>query len=102
MEQHSYLPPEEPLFQPSNLAAVSLVMGFLGWIALPLLAGIAAVALGHMARLEIARSEGRLTGDWMAVTGLVLGYTNIAFVAIAVICIASFFLVPAIRNYFPQ
>jgi hypothetical protein len=101
-EGRSYLPPEEPLFHISGLATSSLVMGVMGWSLLPLLGGIAAIVLGHMARVEIARSEGRLTGDGLAVAGLVMGYANIAFTALVIVCIAGLFLLPLVERIFTQ
>ncbi len=94
----SYLPPEEPLTRPSNLALASLSLGFAGWIILPILAAIPAIILGHMARVEIAKSEGRVTGDGYAVAGLVMGYANLVIFALIAACIASLFLLPAALN----
>jgi hypothetical protein len=88
----SYLPPEEPPFQKSGLASASLVMGILSWAGFPLICGLAAVFLGHKARIEIANSEGRLTGDLTARIGLWLGYANVVLVALIGLCAASFFL----------
>jgi uncharacterized membrane protein len=102
LEGRSYLPPEEPLERPCPLAGISLFFGIASWIAFPLLSAIAAIVLGHMARIQIARSEGRLTGDTMAVIGLWLGYANIVFVALIVICLASLFLLPAIGKLFAR
>jgi hypothetical protein len=99
-DSRSYLPPEEPLYRDSVLAVASLGLGFASWIILPLLAAIPAVVFGHMARLEIARSEGRLTGDGMAVAGLIMGYANIACAALAIVCMASLFLLPAVLKFF--
>ncbi|MGB7536976.1 MAG: DUF4190 domain-containing protein [Anaerolineales bacterium] len=98
----SYLPPEEPLTRPSNLALASLSLGFASWIFLPVLAAIPAIILGHMARMEIARSEGRLTGDGLAVAGLVMGYINVVFVAVVTVCIASLFLLPLAERFFSR
>jgi hypothetical protein len=97
-EGRSYLPPEKPLDRNSKLAYASLAMGFASWLLIPFLAGIAAIVLGHMARLEIARSEGRLTGDGLAVAGLVMGYANVIFLALITLCIASLFLLPVIEQ----
>jgi hypothetical protein len=94
-EVRSYLPPEEPLTRTSNLAIASLYLGFAGWIILPVLAAIPAIILGHMARVEIAKSEGRITGDGYAVAGLVTGYSNLVFFALIAACIASLFILPA-------
>jgi hypothetical protein len=73
-------------------------MGILGWVALPFVCALAAVVLGHMARIRIARSAGKLTGDGLAVAGLWLGYANIVVVALAAVCLAILFLVPAVSN----
>jgi hypothetical protein len=62
----------------STLAITSMILGILGWTALPLLGSIIAIITGHMAKNEIRKSRGRLSGDGMATTGLVLGYANIA------------------------
>lgn len=97
-EVRSYLPPEEPLTRPSNLALASLSLGFAGWIILPILAAIPAIILGHMARVEIAKSEGRITGDGYAVAGLFMGYANLVLFALITGCIASLFLLPAALN----
>lgn len=99
LSDRSYLPPEEPPFKTSGLAIYSVAMGLTAWLLLPLLGGIAAIVLGNMARLEIARSEGRLTGDGLAVAGLVLGYANIAFVALITICLAGLFLFPVLEKF---
>lgn len=97
-EVRSYLPPEEPLTRPSNLALTSLSLGFAGWIILPVVAAIPAIILGHMARMEIAKSEGRITGDGYAVAGLVMGYGNLIVFALIAACLASLFLLPAALN----
>jgi len=102
MESRSYLPPEEPLTRTSTLAIVSMVMGILSWSALPLICGIAAVITGHMARMEIARSAGRITGDGFAVTGLITGYANIAIIALLGLCISGFFLISVAGVYLSQ
>jgi hypothetical protein len=86
----------------SSLAVVSLFLGILGWAAVPFFSAIAAVVLGHMARIQIAKSEGKLTGDGLAVIGLWLGYANIALVALAVVCLAVLFLIPAVSNLLAQ
>lgn len=63
----------------SAMAITSLVSGILGWTVVPLLGSIVAVVTGHMARAEIRRAPaGELTGDGMAVAGLVLGWAAIA------------------------
>lgn len=81
----SYTPPPPPPGGPggyaypaprtSGKAVASLVSGIVG---LPLflcctLSGVPAVVLGFMARSEIRKSQGTLTGDGMATAGLILG-----------------------------
>ena len=67
--------------QTSTMAVFSLVLGILSWILLPFIASLGAVITGHMARRELRASGGRLTGEGLALAGLILGYLNL-FVAI--------------------
>ena len=63
---------------PTNgLAIASLVLGLVGLVAVPLLASIAAVVCGHLARSHIREAKGRLGGDGMALTGLITGYVGV-------------------------
>ena len=61
----------------STLAIVSLISGILSWFLFPLIGAIIAIITGHMARREIRDSQGGLTGDGMAIAGLVLGYIQL-------------------------
>lgn len=72
----------------SPLAIASLVSGIVTWVMLPFVAAIVAIVTGHMARNEIRRSGGRVTGDGMAIVGMILGYTQIALIFLG----ACFFL----------
>lgn len=78
----TYTSPPKPVFETtseapkSGLAIASLVLGILGWLqVLPLLGSVLAIVTGHMARAEIARSEGRVGGKGLATAGLALGYS---------------------------
>jgi hypothetical protein len=71
----------------STLAIVSLVAGIISWVLVPVLAPLVAVITGHMARSEIRRSGGTLSGDGLAIIGLVLGYAQIALLALG-FCVA--------------
>ena len=66
----------------SGLAISSLVLGILGLVLLLLCVGplfaIPGVICGHMAHSRIKRSAGALTGQGLAVAGLVTGYIGIA------------------------
>lgn len=66
----------------STLAIVSLVFGILGLFFIGSLIGI---ITGHLARSEIRKSEGRLEGDALALTGLITGYIGfiLAFIWVA-------------------
>lgn len=81
----SYTPPQPydgqyyiPVTTPNSTAAVvSLVFGLLAWFGLLGLGAIVAVIAGHIARSEIRRSNGQLSGNGMATAGLILGYAQI-------------------------
>lgn len=63
----------------SPLAIGSLVLS-LFWLGG--LGSLGAVVLGHMAKREIARSEGRQTGANLATAGLVIGYGGLVIMAL--------------------
>jgi hypothetical protein len=76
--------------QTSGKAIASLIFGLL-FLFTPF--AIAAVILGHLSLSEIRKSAGRLTGNGMAVAGLVLGYAGLAvipFLIVAAIAIPNF------------
>jgi hypothetical protein len=82
-----------PTIQPalprnSNLAIVSLVSGIVSWFLLPVIAAIAAIITGHMAKSEIKKSNGTITGNGMATAGLVLGYIQLGLGLCACIVVA--------------
>ena len=78
--------PTTPL-PPKNcgLAIWSLVLGILGLTCFWLIAAIPAVICGHVAYSRIRRSAGALTGEGLALGGMITGYIGIAF---------SIFLIP--------
>lgn len=77
----------------SGLAIASMVLGIVGILAIPLVASIAAVICGHLARSQIRAGEGRVGGEGMALTGLITGYLGIliygGLVAFFIILIVS-------------
>ncbi|MGB3392031.1 MAG: DUF4190 domain-containing protein [Stenotrophomonas sp.] len=77
--------------QTSTLAVIALVAGILGWTLLPFLGSLGGIIFGHMARGEIRRSNGRLDGDGLAVTGLVLGWINVGLWIAGIIAFVVFF-----------
>ena len=68
--------------QTSGKAIASLILGFLSFL-FP--AAIVAVILGHVSRSEIKRSNGRLQGDGLALTGLIFGYMGVAIIPVLII-----------------
>jgi hypothetical protein len=58
-----------------------------GWTVLPFLGSIVAIITGHMAKGEISRSGGTVTGGGMATFGLILGYLAVVG-GICLFCIA--------------
>ncbi|RRR74767.1 MAG: DUF4190 domain-containing protein [Candidatus Viridilinea halotolerans] len=90
LQQSNYSPPppaytNSQVIPNSNLAIISLIAGILTWTVLPIvLPAIAAIITGHMARNEIRNSGGTLTGDGLALLGLILGYAQVALVALGV------------------
>lgn len=63
----------------SALAIWSLVLGVLSLVCLSIFSAVPAVICGHLAYSRIRRSGGMLTGDGLAIAGLVTGYIGIAF-----------------------
>ncbi|MBI9043158.1 MAG: DUF4190 domain-containing protein [Anaerolineaceae bacterium] len=61
----------------STLSVVSLVFGIASFIVLPVVAAIAALITGSMAKKEIAESDGALGGEDLAKIGVILGWVNI-------------------------
>lgn len=60
-------------------AIASLVLGILG-LFFSIITGIPAIILGHLSLSNVKKSSGRLTGEGMAMSGLILGYISVAMV----------------------
>jgi hypothetical protein len=71
-----------PVPQTSNKAVVSLVFGILSYFPLWVIGAIVALIVGYSAKNEIKNSNGRITGDGMATTGIILGWVNIGLAVI--------------------
>lgn len=74
--------------QTSGMALASLVMGIAGWTLFPMLGSILAIVFGYAARREIRQRPGQLTGDGLAVAGLVLGWLMVGLGA-ASLCLGA-------------
>jgi hypothetical protein len=83
-------PPPPPVartttVQTSGMAIASLVMGIAGWTLFPLLGSILAIVFGYAARREIRQRPDQLTGDGMAIAGLVLGWLMVGLSVLGLI-----------------
>jgi type II secretory pathway pseudopilin PulG len=88
----SQQPPQYPQAQPyrpyqppktDGGAIASLVLGIASIaLCLTFLAGIPAIIVGHISLSRIKKSMGRLKGEGMALTGLILGYISLPFILI--------------------
>jgi hypothetical protein len=84
----------------SSTAIASLVCGILSISFLPIVASIPAIILGHVARREIRTSGGAITGDGMAIAGLVLGYAYGALLAvIMLVLLIAAIAVPLLNHH---
>lgn len=81
----------QPIRQTSALAAVSLIMGIVGWTVLPFLGSLVAIVTGHMARAEIRRQPQALEGDGLALAGLILGWVAVIGAILVVVGFVLFF-----------
>ncbi|HET8818085.1 MAG TPA: DUF4190 domain-containing protein [Xanthomonadaceae bacterium] len=82
----------QPLPRTSTTALLSLIFGILSWCVLPLVGAVVAVVTGHVARAELRRAApGELEGDGMAVAGLVLGWANLAVMALGLFLVLFVF-----------
>jgi len=73
-------------YQPARTdggAIASMVLGIASIaLCLSFIAGIPAIILGHLSLSRIKKSMGRLKGEGMALTGLILGYISLPFILI--------------------
>ncbi len=86
-------PHPAPSAKSSNLAIWSLVLGILGLVLLfgciGILFAIPAVICGHVAYGRIKRSSGMLSGESLAMAGLIIGYVSIAFSIVLIPLLAA-------------
>ena len=90
-------PPALAPRQQCGLAIASLVLGIAGFVlCLGPLAGIPAAICGHMAQAKIRKSGGQLTGDGMALAGLITGYCSFVMIVflglLAAIAVPNFIM----------
>jgi hypothetical protein len=75
--------------QVAGIAVASLVLGILGLIMIGPLGSIPAVICGHMGISRIRKNPEALSGDGMAIAGLVMGYMQIGFMVLIVPMLAA-------------
>ena len=100
--------PEDVPARYNPWAIASLVAGVLTWFSAPLfflvvptpLCTLAAIVAGHVARSKLKRDPGQ-EGNWMAITGLVLGWGMVlTAVLIALVVLLVFGGIAAFLAYF--
>lgn len=75
----------------STMAIISLVGGIAGLTVFPLLGSLAGVIFGHLAKSEIKKSGGAVTGNGLATGGLITGYLGLALgLCICALIVLSF------------
>lgn len=90
--EYSYPTPPPSGTRTSSMAIISLISGIAAWLGIFGLGGLLAVIFGYMAKSEIRKTRGILTGEGLATAGLVLGYANIAVTVIGACLFLLFFL----------
>ena len=78
---HQQIPNQVP--RTSTMAIISLVTGLM---CIPLVS----IILGHLARSEINKSNGSITGQGIALTGLILGYLQLLLLVISPLISTAF------------
>jgi cytochrome c biogenesis protein CcmG/thiol:disulfide interchange protein DsbE len=76
--------------QINNWAVVSLVLGILSWLFLPVVGAIGAIILGHKAKRDIRTNVVYFSGDGLATAGLILGYVQLGVFACGLIGFLAF------------
>ncbi|MBN1660876.1 MAG: DUF4190 domain-containing protein [Anaerolineae bacterium] len=69
----------------SGLAIASLLLGIGGLTFLPLLGSIVAILLGYMARTDIRQRPAELSGDGLALAGIVMGWIAVGLAILGLI-----------------
>jgi hypothetical protein len=68
----------------NGYAIASLVLGIAGLFVFPVIPSILAIVFGHKARDEIRSAPG-MTGDGLALAGLILGWLGVALAAVGLL-----------------
>ena len=83
------------------LAVWSLILGILAVISCGPITGIPAIICGHMARSKIKMNPDNLSGEGMALAGLIMGYFSVvACIILAMLGIIFALTVPSMIKMF--
>lgn len=85
-------PPPSVVIPTSGMAIASLVLGISGLTVLPLLGSILALIFGYTARKEIREHPELVSGDGLAVAGIVLGWISVALAVLSILAFGGIFL----------
>jgi competence protein ComGC len=83
------IPGASPQPKTSALAIWSLVLGILSLMCFSILSAIPGVICGHKALSNIKHSSGQLTGQGLAIAGLVTGYLGILWAVVMIPMLAA-------------
>lgn len=76
----NYLQPYAPTIAPTNgLAVASLILSLAGFLTPLGASGLLGLILGHMALTQIKNSNGYQQGHGLALAGVIIGYSSLAF-----------------------
>ena len=70
-------------------AITSLILGIASFLICPLILAIPAIIIGNAAKQRIAQSQGALTGETMAVVGIICGWINVGISALVILIIIA-------------
>jgi hypothetical protein len=89
-------PPPPPRYTPapsvptSGLAIASLILGIGGLTLLPLFGSILALIFGYMARNDIRQRPDKVTGEGLAIAGIVMGWIAVGLAVLGLLVGAGF------------
>ena len=76
----------------SGMAIAALALGISGLTVFPFLGSILGLIFGYMARNEIRRRPDEISGDGLALAGIVTGWIGVGLVVLSIVAVGGFFL----------